>query len=231
MTQARAVRPATVAERRIAYVSPEQRRERELEVERLMIAGVSQTRIEGAMRDRHGIGKSSVHSTMARVRRRWAEEERENRPSYKNTAMRRLLGTIAESRSAKNFAATAQLERLLAEMQGTREPIEMNVNVETTLPEAALQVAAQLTPEKFAAIVAEQRQLRALAAAKVTVDTVGTEKREPDERKPDEATALQERAAFARELAMVRVENASLTAVLDKLALTVPAVAMETHKP
>lgn len=180
MTEAAHMRPATAAERRVTYVSPEQRRERESEIERLMIAGVSQSRTENAMRDRHGMSRHAVQSAMRRVRQRWVEEERENRPSYKNTAMRRLLGSIAEARGAKNFAAVAQLERLLAEMQGTREPIEMNVNVETTLPEAALQVAAQLTPERFDALVAEQRKLRALAAAKIPIETTGTEKREPN---------------------------------------------------
>lgn len=166
-------------ERRVRYVSPEARREQENEIERLLVAGVSQHRIEGAMLDRHQMTRTSTRAVMARVRRRWAEEERGNRPHYKATAMRRLLGHIAEARVAKNFASVAQLERLLAEMQGTREPVEVNLNVETTVTEAALHVIGKLTPEKFRALVEEQKRLRALAATPKVLDVQGVEVKDP----------------------------------------------------
>ena len=171
--------PSDPSERRRTYVSPEQRIEREAEVERLLVAGVGQRGIERTMHERHGMTVSMVRSAASRVRKRWADEERDNRPSYKAAAMRRLMGHIAAARGKDNYAAIAQLERLLAEMQGTREPEVVNLNVETSLPEAAMRVIAQLSPERFQALVLEQRKLRELAAAKSVVETTGEVKVEP----------------------------------------------------
>lgn len=173
--------PQDVSESRIGrtMLTAEQRRERSEAIERLLIAGVSPNRIKTLAQTQYGMSEGATRGVVERVRRRWAAEEQDTRATYKATAMRRLYGHIAEARAAKHWPAVAQLERLLAEMQGTKEPMEVALNINAALGESAARVVAQLPPEKLAALIAEQRELRRLAAAatKPVVDTTGTETR------------------------------------------------------
>jgi hypothetical protein len=153
-------------------VSVEDRRKRTDAIENMLIAGISQSRIERVCREQFGMTKAAVGTYIVRIRDRWAVEERESRPFYKAQAMRRLYGHMAEARRDKNWAAIAQFEKLLSDMQGTKEPVEVNINVDATVTEAALHVVSTLTPERRAALIEEQRRLRQLAA-KQTIDTVG----------------------------------------------------------
>ena len=166
------LQPDSDDERGRVYVSPEERRERENVVEQLLIAGVNKNQIAQELRRRFNTTPSATGTLIARVRKRWADEERENRPSYKAAAIRRITGHIAQARQSKNWAAVAQLERLMSEIQGTREPIEVQMNVDVSLPEAAMRVVATLPPEKFQAMIAEQRRLRALAPVATTGEEV-----------------------------------------------------------
>lgn len=145
--------------------------ERSMAIEQLLIAGVSRSRISTLMAQRYGLTDGQVRGHMERIKARWISEEKENRAMYKETAMRRLYGHIAEAKKAGNWASVAQLERLLAEMQGTREPVEVAVNVGSTVVEAAAHVLSGLTPEKIAALVSEQRRLLALAEGKPVIET------------------------------------------------------------
>jgi DNA-binding transcriptional MerR regulator len=163
--------PATDSERRVHVVLPAERRKRLDFIEKLLIAGVSISRIESACREAFDppMSKTAVRTYISRVHARWAEEERTNRAHYKTQAIRRLYGHIAEARKASNWAAVAQLERLLSDIQGTKEPIEVQVNVDATVTEAMLHVVANLSPERKRALIEEQRRLRALAQG-ATVD-------------------------------------------------------------
>ncbi len=108
--------------------------------------------------------RTVVATYVARIREKWAEEERAARPHYKAQAMRRIYGHIAEAKRDKNWSAIAQFEKILSDMQGTKEPVEINVNIDATVTEAALHVVSTLTPERRRALIEEQRRLRALAA-------------------------------------------------------------------
>lgn len=163
---------ANEEERRGVIVSLDERRRRMDAIERLMVAGVSANKIEDACKKEFSIGKTRVRGYMADIRNRWIEEERANRPTYKAQAMRRIYGHIAEARKAGNWTSVAQFERLLTEIQGTREPVEIQLNVDATVTEAVLHVVANLTPERRAAILAEQKRLRGLPVGPV-VDTKG----------------------------------------------------------
>lgn len=165
---------ATPEERRGVVVSVLDRRERMTAIEQLMIAGVSMSRIEDMMRDKFSMARGKVRVYVDAVRARWAEEDAANRPAMKAQAIRRCLGHIAEARRDKNWAAVAQLEKHLSDLQGTKEPVEVNLNIDATITEAALHVVANLTPERRAALIAQQRELRAMAARPV-IDTTGVE--------------------------------------------------------
>lgn len=164
--------PATPGERRKAIVSVAERRTRLDFIEKLLIAGIAIARIESACRDQFSMPKSAVSKCVEQVHARWADEERSNRLHYKTQAMRRLYGHVAEARKDKNWAAVAQLERLLADIQGTKEPLEVQLNVDATISEAVLHVVANLSPERRVALIEEQRRLRALAARTVDAEAV-----------------------------------------------------------
>lgn len=138
--------------------------QREQFVEQLLIAGVSAGRVERVAAEKFGVARTTIRGAIEKVRVRWAEEERGNRPHTKAQAQRRLLGHIAEAKRENQWSAIAQLERLLSEMQGTREPVEINLNVDATVTEAAMHVVANLSQEKIAQLVEKQRRLHALAA-------------------------------------------------------------------
>lgn len=168
---------ASPEERRGVVVSVQDRRERMQALEQLMIAGVSMSRIEDMMRDKFSMTKGKVRTYADQVRARWAEEEAASRPTKKAQAIRRTLGHIAEARRDKNWAAVAQFEKHLALLEGTYEAVEVKLNVDATITEAALHVVANLTPERREALIKQQRELRARAQLASPIDTTGTEVR------------------------------------------------------
>jgi len=165
---------ATLAEKRGVIVTIAERRERLDTIERMLIAGISMSRIEDVAKEKLGMSFGRTRSYIDRIRAMWAEEERAGRPHNKAAAIRRCLGHVAEARRDKNWSAVAQFEKHLSDLQGTKEPVEVNLNIDATVTEAALHVVASLTPERRAALIAQQRQLLALAS-KVAIDTTGVE--------------------------------------------------------
>jgi len=140
------------------------RRERLEVIEQLMIRGVGHSKIEKACAERFKMSRGAVAKYMDSLRSQWAEEERSSRLTNKTTAQRRLYQHIQKAKESENWAAVAALERLLSDIQGTKEALEINLNVDATVTEATLHVVANLSPEQRANIIAEQRKLRELAA-------------------------------------------------------------------
>jgi hypothetical protein len=161
--EARAPAPKPVSSRADRIVTVEVKRERLDVVEQLMLRGVSQNKIEHVCKEKFNIGRLVARKYMAEIRDRWADEERVSRPSYKAQAMRRLYNHIQKARDTDNWAAVAQLERLLSDIQGTKEPVEVNMNVDARVTEAALHVVATLTPERREEIIERQKRLRLLS--------------------------------------------------------------------
>lgn len=147
-----------------ASVTLEQKRERLDVIEQLMIRGVGTNKIEKACAERFGMTKGAVARYVAHLREQWAEEERQARPTNKATAQRRIYQHIQKARDADNWAAVASLERLLSDIQGTKEAIDINLSIDADVREAAIHVITSLTPEQRAEILEEQRKLRELAA-------------------------------------------------------------------
>lgn len=88
------------------------------------------------------ITKTFVGKIMARVQEAWAREDASLRSVNKSSQMRRIYGYIAQARGIPkivdgrqegwqvppNHAALVRWENLLADIQGTRAPVEVNVN-------------------------------------------------------------------------------------------------------
>lgn len=166
-------RPASASERRAIVYPIDVIREQHDVIEQWLVGGVSLSGIEKAAKKRWGIKGSRVRRIVDKVRGRWIEETRAERPHWKAQAIRRVYGHIAAAREASQWNAVAQFERLLAEMQGTKEPLEIALNVDRAVSEAALHAVAQLSPERIRQIADEQRQLR-LLAARAVIETPGT---------------------------------------------------------
>ena len=168
--------PSPTDKRRVNIVSIEERRKRTALIEGLLISGVPMTRIEDQARQLHQMTKSQVGAYIARIRETWAAEEAGNRAHNKAQQQRRLYGHISAAKADKNWPAVAQFEKLLADIQGTREPLEMTVTT-TTLTEVTMKVVSGLTPERRGQLLARHRQLLALAAKgeeKAVIETTGT---------------------------------------------------------
>jgi len=167
--------PATPEESRVVTITHDEKKRRLAEIEKLMMLGVAQTQIEHACRAKYGMKTGQVRRYQAEIRDRWAEEETTNRPTNKAAAVRRLYSHIQKALQKEEWAAVAAFERILSDIQGTKEAIEVNLNVDATVTEATLHVVANLTPERRAALLEEQRRLRMLAAQNSQVIEVPAE--------------------------------------------------------
>jgi hypothetical protein len=103
---------------------------------------------------------ATVRRTIARIRKRWAEQDEEHKHEYRLAQMRRLYTEIGEARRAKNYGAVAALERLLADVQGTREPERVAVDVRATLRNAVEVTLDGMTPQRMAELATAYRERR-----------------------------------------------------------------------
>ena len=163
--------PTSDAEaRRPKLITPELRKQALGAIEQLMVAGVSQNKIEDVCKEKFGLTRGKVKEYAKVVRQRWADEEREARPTYKQQAMRRIMGHINSAAKDGNFAAVAQFERLLSEMQGTKEAADVNINLNVATSQAMLHVVSSLSAEQRAAIIKLQRDRLGAEGVKALVE-------------------------------------------------------------
>lgn len=131
-------------------------------VEALMINGVSDERQLVAVRDRFPtVTKAKLIRLHSKLRAGWMEQDKQARPHNKYTAQRRIYGHIAKAQKDGAHGSVASLERLLSDIQGTRDPVEVNLNVDATVSESIMHVVANLSTSEMDAMVREQARLKA----------------------------------------------------------------------
>ncbi len=143
-----------------------------LSVERMLLRPTAQTAIVEYARSTWGIGRNQTLRLIERVYDRWTVEGERDRPRVKEAQVRRLrqmLGRIHDTydqskpdRWLRNVASAVAVERLLADVQGTREPVKIEHDFSRL--QAVDGAVASLSPEKFAAAVAEYRREKELAS-------------------------------------------------------------------
>jgi hypothetical protein len=126
-----------------------ERIERRKVISALMAAGVEEEVIKAETAKRFDMTGRATKMAMGLVIKAWAETDVEQRPHKRLMAEKRLQGHVAAARAAKAWGAVASLERLLAEIQGTRQPDEVHVTVEAEVRENVAVVVQQLTPERI----------------------------------------------------------------------------------
>lgn len=106
---------------------------------------------------------NAINALVPHVFKEWADEDTARRPHQKRAAVKRMHSHIAAARAAKNWNAVASLERLLAQMQGTLEPIEINVNLDATIRESVINVVAMASPERIRDLATHALRMRRAA--------------------------------------------------------------------
>jgi hypothetical protein len=142
-------------------------------VGQLLWRGSPDEKVVSFCRNTWGMTRRASLHMIERVKLRWVAEEERNRPKAKAWAIQRLLNDLSELRAGESktwdHGAIMQRERLLSDLQGTKEPIK--VNVEFAQVEAVDRVMLELTPEQFRAAVDialdEKRKARLFEAGKV----------------------------------------------------------------
>lgn len=155
----------------VRYTAAEKRAQRSL-VESLMIDGWTESMIFVRMR-KDGVGSTRTRVVIEQIRERWRTEDENKRPQHRAAAIRRISRNLraAEGRQNEdgawvvmpNMQAYVALERLLTDIQGTREPIQVNVNVEYT--QAISNVIAELTPDEVERMLEASKERLRLSEA------------------------------------------------------------------
>lgn len=153
-------------------------------LEQLYVRGTSLRQMELAARQRFGLRPGRVTSLLDRIRETWRKEDEANRASNRAAAVRRVTRYIRDAEGRKNqdgswiekpnYAALARFEELLSDLQGTREPVKVDLNVR--VQETVLNVIAGLSPEELGELVAEYEDTERLAEAArrgLVIDTTG----------------------------------------------------------
>lgn len=141
-------------------------------VEDLMIQGAQPRRIHRVLRGQWtSITLSRVQQQVDKIKARWMEERARTKDVEREAAIRRITmfrewasGKKDESGNwiAKpNHGAIVDYERLLMDLQGTREAIKIDVTA--TYTAAMLQVVARLDGDEASEILEEARETERLA--------------------------------------------------------------------
>lgn len=162
---------------RIVY-SVAETREHEAFIMSAVLKSFSFSQILRACRERFHIGQHRVEKLRARIYQRWAREDEETRASRKAVHVRSIEEDMRQLRIDMQDRAAAgerpdhalavrrhnlllKYHSLLADIQGTREPLAIDVNVTHTAQ--IVTVMANLTPEQVEHHLRKQHELVRLA--------------------------------------------------------------------
>lgn len=160
------------------WVDKAERIERRQAMHQLIAHAIPRREVVDAMRAKFSMTQAATLRLHSMCITQMAEDEAERRPHYKAQAIRRLHAHVRDAKKRGNFTAIASLERLLAQIEGTLEPVEINVTLDATVRESIAVVLAHTTPERLtqladvARALREAGQLPALAAPVVEAEPV-----------------------------------------------------------
>ena len=146
-------------------------------VESGLLQGMDRTTIRDQLATQgHQVSLHRVDVLIDRVREQWSQEDMLARPFWKAAQTRRIMQHIAlakfgrEADIAKKIQAVRPsltalkgFEDLLADVQGTKEPIVIDINVQHT--EALIGVLGTMTREQLAENYKKHLETKALAAS------------------------------------------------------------------
>lgn len=145
------------------HVPKSQRIKRRQLLSAMIANGATGEEIVHQMQIEFGMTQRAIQKLMNEVVQSWADEEVERRPHWKRAAIKRMHGHIAAARAEKQWTAVASLERLLAQMQGTMEPVVLDVNVDATVRESVINVVAMASPARVQQLAEQALRMRKAA--------------------------------------------------------------------
>jgi hypothetical protein len=147
-------------------------------IEHMMTLGRTQGQIVRWMKneaEENGVPSCGWHRTIniiERVKAKWEAEDEQLRPIKKAAAIRRLMVHIDNAKGKldedgrypeANFAAIAKFESQLADLEGTRAPVKVDVNVQ--VQQSVAMVLSAMTPDQMQKALNEQLEMERDAQA------------------------------------------------------------------
>lgn len=138
----------------------------------MMTPGMSDTRAIELCRQQHHFSVGRFRTLKKRVQAAWLVQDEGERPTVRAAAIRRIMSMLFFARGQRNadgrtwerppnHSAIRGYESLLADLQGTRAPIQVNVNHE--ISSALTDVIGNLTPEQLQEALDEWNAMEQLA--------------------------------------------------------------------
>jgi hypothetical protein len=153
------------------HVPEREMRQRREAVANLLVSGYSRDRIlevmtqatvrdeKGKERPGFGLTEREVDRLISNVRAEWDEETTELKRYAKDAAVRRILRHINEARNTKAYGAIANLEKVLMLIQGTAEPLEVQVPVDSRVTDALLRILGEKDPLLVREMIERERAI------------------------------------------------------------------------
>lgn len=127
-------------------------------IEEAIIAGITNKRILEMVNKEYGrISKFTFDGIMEQISIEWSKEAEQRRSLNKEAAERRLMKYIRTCSDKQKWSDVSKFENLLADIQGTKDPITINVNMAIT--SAMYNVIGGMTAEQLQSSLNQVREL------------------------------------------------------------------------
>jgi len=165
----RAVEENQIDESYKKHVSPDEIQARRKALAWLMSENYGREECIELMQSKFDMQRQDVVRLFPIIAREWQADEADQRPRYKQAALFRLRKIAATAIETKELPVLVQVERLRSDIEGTRAPIQVKVDVTSEIRNALTLTIAQLTPSVIARLIEEGREICARAGWQVPV--------------------------------------------------------------
>jgi hypothetical protein len=143
--------------------APEKAKRRQV-LSRIMWSGLSDDdiyEIMGRPRDQDGFGmdRDQVKKLIDEVYAMWATEKAAREPYIKELSINRILDHIRKAGKEGSWTAVANMEKVLAQILGTYEPVEVVQHTSARIDEAVLKVLGETEESELRRMIADERKL------------------------------------------------------------------------
>jgi len=165
----RAVEEKQLDESYKKHVSPDEVQARRKALAWLMSENYGREECIALMQSKFVMQRPDVVRLFPIIAREWQDDEADQRPRYKQAALVRLRKIAAIASEGKELPVLVQVERLRSDIEGTRAPIQVKVDVTSEIRNALTLTIAQLESSVIARLIKEGREICARAGWQVPV--------------------------------------------------------------
>jgi hypothetical protein len=140
-------------------VPKEEQKARRLVMERLLASVVSDHEIEAMMIKQFRMTPEAVRVLTRETFARWEEEDARRKGYLKSAARRRIGDHIIQASKGKSWTAVANLEKVLASIEGTNAPIELHTSADVRVTQAVMGVLGEMDPARVRELVKQELEL------------------------------------------------------------------------